>query len=149
MPHVRQQIIDEIGTTLTGLTTTGARVYPSRVDPLSGSEVPGLLIYDTEDTPDDEQSTLIHQYRNAIIVIEAFATGAAGDAVSQTLNTIASEIEVAIFGDVTRGNIALGTFYRQTSKTYDSEAAVVAGVMRMEFSVDYMTETGVPDTPIT
>ena len=43
--HVRQQIREEIGTTLTGLTTTGSRVYQSRVYPLESGGTPALLIY--------------------------------------------------------------------------------------------------------
>jgi hypothetical protein len=97
--HVRQQIIDNLATTLTGLTTTGARVYPSRVDPLRSDEVPGLLIYDTDETIDEEQSTLQAQVRNPIMVVEGHAEAASGDAISDLLNLIASEVETAIFVD--------------------------------------------------
>lgn len=149
MAHVRQQIIDNLATTLTGLTTTGPRVYPSRVDPLRSDEVPGLLIYDTDETIDEEQSTLQAQFRNPIMVIEGHAEAASGDAISDLLNLIASEIETAIFVDITRNDKALATFYSSTSKTYDASADKVVGVIRMEFITSYMTETGVPDVPLT
>jgi len=149
MAHVRQQILDNVGTTLTGLTTTGARVYPSRVDQLGSSEVPGLLIYDTEEIVDGDQSTLQAQFRSAAIVVEGTVEGATGDAISDTLNLIASEVETAIFVDVTRGGKAVSTFYESTSKTYDSTADNVVGVIRLEFIVNYMTDTGAPDVPLT
>ena len=43
--HVRQQIRERIGTTLTGLTTTGSNVFESRVYPLEDSKLPALIIY--------------------------------------------------------------------------------------------------------
>ena len=43
--HLRQQIREQIGTTLTGLTTTGSNVFQSRVYQLEDSNLPALLIY--------------------------------------------------------------------------------------------------------
>ena len=43
--HIRQQIRERIATNLTGLTTTGTRVYQSRVYPLEDNNLPGLIIY--------------------------------------------------------------------------------------------------------
>jgi len=149
MAHVRQQIIDNLATTLTGLTTTAGRVYPSRVDPLGSSEVPGLLIYDTDESVDEDQSTLQAQYRSPLFVVEGFVEGAGGDPVSDALNLIASEVETAIFTDVTRGGIALGTFYSSTLKTYDSTGDKVVGIIRLEFIINYMTAVGAPDVALT
>ena len=50
MPHVRQSIRDNIKTTLTGLTTTGSRVYVSRVYPLTNDNFPGLAIYTADES---------------------------------------------------------------------------------------------------
>lgn len=149
MTHVRQQIIDDVATTLDGLTTTASRVYPSRVDQLSAAETPGLLIYDTDETVDEEQSTLQTQFRSAVIVVEGVIHGAGGDPVSDTLNLIASEVETAIFTDVTRSGAALGTFYASTSKSYDAQGDTVVGVIRLEFIIPYVVEVGAPDVAIT
>ena len=43
--HLRQQIRERIGTTLTGLSTTGTNVFQSRVYQLEDSNLPALLIY--------------------------------------------------------------------------------------------------------
>ena len=48
--HVRQQIREKIGTTLTGLTTTGSNVYQSRVYPLENINLPALIIYTKSET---------------------------------------------------------------------------------------------------
>ena len=47
--HLRQQIRERIGTTLTGLSTTGSNVYQSRVYQLEDSNLPALLIYTKSD----------------------------------------------------------------------------------------------------
>ena len=43
--HLRQQIRERIGTTLTGLSTTGSNVFQSRVYPLEDTNLPALVIY--------------------------------------------------------------------------------------------------------
>ena len=49
--HVRQQIRERFGTVLNNLTTTGTRVYQSRVYPLATGGTPALLIYtESEDS---------------------------------------------------------------------------------------------------
>ena len=45
MSHVRKQIRDAVVTALTGLSTTGSRVYKSRIYPLETGKLPGLAIY--------------------------------------------------------------------------------------------------------
>ncbi len=49
MPHVRKLIRDAVATLLTGLPTTGSRVYVGRTRPLPAKHEPSLLIYTTEE----------------------------------------------------------------------------------------------------
>ena len=48
--HVRMQIRNQAVTQLTGLTTTAARVFDSRVYPLEDANLPALLIYTKSET---------------------------------------------------------------------------------------------------
>jgi len=48
--HVRQQIREYFGSTLTGLTTTGSNVYESRVYTLQDNTLPSLVIYTKNET---------------------------------------------------------------------------------------------------
>ena len=48
--HIRQQIREYFGTTLTGLTTTGSNVYESRVYPIENAKLPALVIYTKSET---------------------------------------------------------------------------------------------------
>ena len=43
--HIRQQIRERVGTTLTGLTTTVSNVFKSRVYNLEDSKLPAIIIY--------------------------------------------------------------------------------------------------------
>ena len=52
MAHVRKLIRDDIETTLTGLATTGANVYQTRVYPIAEDRLPGLAIYTSSETTD-------------------------------------------------------------------------------------------------
>jgi hypothetical protein len=47
--HVRQQVREALAIQLTGLTTTGAKVFQSRVYPLESSDLPCLLIATEEE----------------------------------------------------------------------------------------------------
>ncbi|MEY2654030.1 MAG: hypothetical protein RLZZ524_1058, partial [Pseudomonadota bacterium] len=42
--HLRQQIREAVAGAVTGLTTTGARVYQGRVYPLEDAQLPGLTV---------------------------------------------------------------------------------------------------------
>jgi hypothetical protein len=53
--HVRQQIRERVATTLTGLTTTGSKVYQSRVYPLAANNLPGLLVFTNSETSEPDQ----------------------------------------------------------------------------------------------
>ena len=45
MAHLRKQIRDNFVTALTSLSTTGSRVYASRVYPMAAANLPGLCVY--------------------------------------------------------------------------------------------------------
>jgi len=45
LAHLRKQIRDNVVTVLTGLSTTGSRVYASRVYPMAAANLPGLCVY--------------------------------------------------------------------------------------------------------
>ena len=70
--HVRQQIRDAAAVALTGLTTTGARVYASRVYPMQDANLPGLRIFTPSETSQSiEMGTSRLRERTLTLVIEA------------------------------------------------------------------------------
>ena len=100
MSHVRQQLRERAATTLTGLTTTGTKVYQSRVYPLGAANLPGLLIYTkSEDSEAVTMSGARTLLRNLSLVIEGYVKAVSN--YDDTVDTIAKEVETAMGNDVT------------------------------------------------
>lgn len=108
MPHVRQSIRDDIISTVTGLATTGARVYKSRVYPMDADKLPGLCVYTK-----DESSTVLSMGPNRTIshtltiVIEAYVKALTG--YDDSLDAIALQVENALMVDRKRDGLAKDT----------------------------------------
>lgn len=146
MPHVRRQIIDQLVTTVTGLTTTGANVKASRVYPVQGSELPALVVYATEETVLEDQSTLDIDYRSLSVVIEGYAEGETGADVDDTLDLIASEVETAVLADLDVNALAVSIRLTGTSIEMRGDGDQATASIQIEFTVNYRTTIGAPDT---
>jgi len=149
MTHVRQQVIAATTAAVTGLTTTGAKVFPSRTAPLADADVPGLTVTDQDETVIQEQSPFGHLYRQLTIEINGHSANTTDAAVSVELNKIASEVEVAMAANVSLGGIALGSTLVSTEKALNDDADGVTGSIKLTYTVDYLTAVGAPDTPVT
>ena len=140
MAHVRKQIRDHVITTVTGLTTTGTRVFASRVYPNEAAKLPLLCVYSL-----NEASELIAMNGNQLlrsleIVVEGYAKAKTN--LDDTLDTIAKEVEEALAIDPTRGGLAHKTVINDTEISLSEEGEQPIGVIRMRFQVDYVTTSG-------
>ena len=71
--HVRQQIREHVGTILSGLTSTGNRVYQSRVWPLNADTLPALLVYTTTESSDtDTMGPTLTLNRELVLIVEGY-----------------------------------------------------------------------------
>lgn len=145
--HARHQIRDQVVSTLTGLTTTGARVYPSRVRPLTESNYPCLLVYTTSEAVVDGNGSrprsLVRQLR---LVVEAVCKASAD--IDDTLDTIAKEVEVALATDPTLGGLAKDCVLAETEIDLVGDGDKPHGIGKLTFSVVYCTKENTPDTPM-
>jgi len=145
MSHARKAIRDNIISVLTGLSTTGARVYQSRVYPLDKSKLPGLCIYTKS-----EQSTVMTMgadrtiQRVLSVSIEAYVRGVTG--YDNALDDICEEVEIALLADRKRGGLAKDTQVTGFSADYsgDGEQPVATGVITVD--VTYHTKELTPGT---
>lgn len=138
MAHVRQQIRDEIVTTLTGLGTTGSRVYRSRVYPVADNKLPGLLIYTS--TEDIETVTITPprtQMRALTLTVEAYVKGVSN--FDNQVDTIAEEVEAALAQDVTRGGLAKDTTITGFEVEFNGDGDQPVAVGRLSVRIDYAT----------
>ena len=142
--HVRQQIRESIGTTLTGLTTTGSNVFQSRVYPLEDSNLPALLIYTKveESMPIDIGAARTME-RNLTVNIEGYVK--ANSNFDDTIDTICKEVETAMASDVTVNGLAKDSFLEATEIEYNAEGEKPVGYVTMSFKVDYYVLETSPD----
>jgi len=136
--HVRKSIRDNIKTTLTGLTTTGTNVFQTRFYPLAEAKLPALAIYTKSET--SEYSTIKTprtQVRTLDVTVEAYVSGNTN--VDNTLDTIATEVEEALYTDLTRGGNAKETRVTSFDADFSGDGENPVGVGRFAIEVIYVT----------
>lgn len=146
MAHIRKQIRDAVVTRVTGLTTTGSRVYPSRTTALAAGDMPGLQIFTLKEpirTLDRDRA----QLRDLEVMIDACVTAASGTA-ADTLDTICAEVETAMAATLTVGGVTIELALAETAIELKSEADPSVAVAHMKFIVTAQTAQGTPETPL-
>ena len=143
MAHVREQVRDAVTALVTGLTTTGSRVYPGRISVMTSGDMPGLRIY----TPREFAPILDRereQRRDLELVIDGCVE--ADDSAIDLLDTICSEVETALGAVLTVSGKAVEFILAETLTELPSEADAAVAVARMTFIVSFYTDQGEPDT---
>jgi len=145
--HVRQQIRERIATEVTGLTTTGSNVFQSRVYPLQASNLPGLLIYTTSETsePLDMGRTSRLMGRSLSVNIDAYVKAVSN--FDDTVDTVCSEVEVALGGSTING-LVKDIYIESTDIDYQSEGDQPLAVATMVWVCEYETAANAPDTAL-
>ena len=150
MSHVRQQIRDASAALLTGLITTGARVYKSRVHVLSDADLPGLII-----TTDSEQSEFgsigspVLLNRRLRLTVRAVAKANAN--LDNTLDSIMKEVEAAVYASAaanTLGGLVKSMELSSIDIDMMAEGELPVGQAVMNFEVNYKTFGNAPDIAI-
>jgi hypothetical protein len=139
--HARQAIREAAVTALTGLTTTGSRVYDTRIFPLSESALPCIAVYASEEVT-DRGAMGGRLSRELDLVVRGYARGTSG--VEDTLDTIAEEVETALTSIAGAKDVVI----RDSRMEYDGEGDMPIATIEMVFSVLYHTAVGAPGTAI-
>ena len=135
MASKREQILAAIKTNLANTTGVGTRIYRSRVEALTRSETPAIIIEPVSDTPQDTNS-----FNNKItwefkIWISVIARGSTPDNVADP--TIES-LHTKVLNDPSIGGLAIDV--RPSTTTFELlEADEPAGVIGCEFDIEYRT----------
>lgn len=147
--HVRTQIRKQVVTTLTGLTTTGARVHEMPVYAIEKAKLPALAIYTlSEESPEMTAGGRPRVVKRTVqLAVEAYAMGT-GAALQDALDQICKEVETALSTDPLRGGLAHDTRPEGVELTLSPEGEKPHGVARMSWVVDYKTKETVPDVPV-
>jgi hypothetical protein len=145
--HVRQQIREKIGTTLTGLTTTGSNVFESRVYPLENANLPALIIYTKEESSEPIViGTQRLMSRELSVVVEGYAKATSN--FDDTIDTISKEVEAAIAADRTLDGLAKDTYLESTEIEFNSEGEKPLGYVSLTFLTNYYVKENAPDVAV-
>ncbi len=145
--HVRQQIREYFGTTLTGLTTTGANVYESRVYTLQNNTLPSLVIYTKSEIAEPIViGTDRVMSRELSVVVEGYCKATSN--FDDTIDTISKEVEEAIMADRTLGGLAKDTYIESTEITFNAEGEKPLGFVSLTFISNYYVKEKNPDVAV-
>tara|TARA_R110001632_G_scaffold9645_2_gene36793 strand:- start:3167 stop:3610 length:444 start_codon:yes stop_codon:yes gene_type:complete len=136
MAHLRKQLRDRAVADLTGLATTGSKIYASRVYPLTTANLPGLCVYTREESVEvttiNSPRTLI---RELALIVEGYA--ASTTVLDDTLDQIALEVEKALAADITLNNLAKTIKLQSVDAEYSDEGEQPVGIIRLTYAVEY------------
>jgi hypothetical protein len=149
MAHVRTQIRDAVVTALTGLPTTGTRVFSGRARPMAKDSDPYWLVYATEERVD------VHamgadpvQERTLTLMVEGRAVASDAEAIEVLLDQIAAEGEPAIVRDASLGGRTQEVTLTAVRINVEAPGERHQGEVRMEFRVVYRTRESAPHIPL-
>jgi hypothetical protein len=143
--HLRRQIREAVATAVTGLTTTGARVFQSRVYPVQTSELPCLLIATRGET---SAPATVHSPRviDRTVQLEVTAIAKASADLDDVLDGICKEVETALAMPVT-GLASLARSIALASSDFElrGEAEKPTGSATLVFEINYFNLENAPD----
>ena len=144
MSHVQTQILDRVVTLLTGLTTTGSRVFRSSEHPITTTTMPGLSV-SLGDEGAGEGSISATVKSVALIVLICVE----GDDFVLSTKALA-EIEAALYGDYSDGRyfdgLALSVLYRGAARKYVTTTALRHTRLTVQYDIEYQTMDGAAET---
>ena len=138
MTHVMQSIRSNLVSTLTGLATTGANVYETRVYPLAEDKLPGLAIYTTSEASDyATMSPPRTVLRTITASVEIYVKAVSG--YDDLVDNISAQIESALYTDRTRGGNARDTRVVSFESQFSGDPDQPVGSAVLQVEVDYQT----------
>lgn len=147
--HLADQIIDAVGVLVTGLTTTGARVFMDRdlaTEPLADSELPGLAVTigDEQDTPETLDNPSVMNATLDIDITVAVKLSTMTLARKQ-LNLCRNEIQKAIAADRKLGGKCEKIQIAQASYEFDGASDKPIATVTLRYQAQYLYYENTPD----
>lgn len=144
MSHIRTQIRQRLVSNLTGLTTTGSNVYDTRIYPLAENKLPGIAVYTKSESSAYETMSPPRTLRKTLVaVIEIYVKMTS--TFDEVLDTIAAEIEAALYGDLTQNGLAFDTRVVSFEADFGGDADQPLGQGIMQVEIIYPTTEGSPE----
>ncbi len=145
--HLRRQIREAAAAALTGLATTGTRVFASRARALQAADLPALRIFcDDEVIQNLTMGPSRERERTMKLVVEGCC--AANADMDDTLDAISKDVEVALDNNQDLGVGVKWIEPREIKSEFMGTGETVIAVIRMDFEVRYYAAKGAPDVPL-
>ena len=142
--HLRRQIREAVAGAVTGLTTTGSRVYQSRVYPLQDANLPALLVRTRAETS-AAVTAPAPRYLMRTLQLEVIAVAKANADLDDELDQICSEVEVALaMPCAALGGLAKTITLTGTELELVGTAETPTGQATMSFDVVYIAAENAP-----
>lgn len=152
MSHVRTQIRDALKAALTGLTTTGTRVFTSRPEamPLSTDQLPALLIFPEGQAPETherlglETPGAVSRTMQVVVLARAMLTASLDD----ELDKILAEVETVLGATTDLGGLIQWLGQPEIDTDIDATGEQPIGVLSLTYPLQYMTMSNAPETAL-
>jgi hypothetical protein len=146
MSHVRRQIREAAAAALTGLATTGSRVFQSRINTLRDPDLPCLRISTDDEQIDAENAVMGGELtRELTLVVKGVAKTAT--TLDDTLDGIAEQVEPVLNGASLGGLVKRCTLER-IGVEMDDTLEKPAGVITLQYRTLYFTSPAAPGTAL-
>jgi len=135
--HRAEDIVAAVVTKVTGLTTTGSRVFRGRVYPLQDTEEPALCVFLKSDNPDEPSNSFSILDSDLSISIQAYVKTSASQ-VDTVLNQIRKEVTIALQADNKQGlAYVIETFEGPADYAVRGEGDKPTAVLTMDWKFKY------------
>lgn len=148
--HIRRQVREALVTALTGLSTTGSRVYVNSDDPLADGVTSALRLRVGPEAVSQRafNGEVIEVERAMTFTVTAQASGSSMTTVLNLLDTIAKEVENALLTMAAKqlGGLARNLQLVSTDTRTSGEANQYFGDLEMQLELQASVREGAPDT---
>jgi len=141
--HVHKQLRDAVMAQVTGLVTTGLRVFSSRVYPMEESEMPGLCVFVLRDEATPLTIHELQYERLTEVKVQGYAK-TVGD-MEDVLDQMKSEVETALAGLTLVNDKAIYLVYSGCESELLGEGDQKHGVVTMSYRASLVTNAVAPD----
>jgi hypothetical protein len=146
--HLRRQIREAVATAVTGLTTTGTRVFQSRVYPLEAADLPCLLVR-TEGDTSEVQSIHAPSPLMRTLSVRIIAIARATSDLDDTLDEICRQVEVALAMPCSALSALAETIaLESTTIEMSGNAEQPTGSATLQYQVVYFAAENAPDVAL-
>lgn len=134
--HARVQLRAAAILALTGLATTGARVFEDRIRDYTAGELPALNIETpSEDAPPAGYAGIVA--RDTLLSVTG--TAKLADGIAATLDAIAKEVETALAAGLVAGSATVRLDYAGMNRSYDDSTDLPVGAIELRFRAQLFT----------